>query len=157
MHLGPRPLLLGQPIQKPSHQEPRPYSLRHRPRGARQPMGARFGFHVPTHTGMLPQDNTWTSTWEEFFARILRQNMDHEARIHGRCEEMDALSLRLLAHVVPRLLRPLETDGRSIRPAFCHGDLHFRNVMTDVDSGSLVTLIPIDAGHIMNVSAPRKH
>ena len=28
----------------------------------------RFGFHVTTYNGDLPQENAWTTTWEEFFA-----------------------------------------------------------------------------------------
>jgi fructosamine-3-kinase len=34
----------------------------------------------------------------------------------------------LLKKVIPRLLDPLETDGRSIKPVLLHGDLWLGNV-----------------------------
>ncbi|KPM45974.1 hypothetical protein AK830_g722 [Neonectria ditissima] len=33
----------------------------------------KFGFHTTTYNGTLPQDNTWTDTWEEFYIRGMRQ------------------------------------------------------------------------------------
>ena len=40
--------------------------------------------------------------------------------------------------VVPRLLRPLETGGRSIRPSLIHGDLWHGNAETDAETGEPV-------------------
>ena len=36
---------------------------------------------------------------------------------------MQALHTAMLEKVIPRLLRPLETNGQSIKPCFVHGDL----------------------------------
>ncbi|KAF2247414.1 hypothetical protein BU26DRAFT_532061 [Trematosphaeria pertusa] len=73
-----------------------------------------FGFHINTYNGTLEQDNTWTTSWEE-----------------GTSEELKELSGALLEKVIPRLLRPLETQGRTVRPSLLHGDLWIGNVATD--------------------------
>ena len=44
------------------------------------------------------------------------------------------LSTRLLDVIIPRLLRPLETEGRRVRPALCHGDLWYGNACTDLST-----------------------
>lgn len=31
-----------------------------------------FGFHINTYNGTLEQDNTWTTSWEEFFSKGIR-------------------------------------------------------------------------------------
>lgn len=41
----------------------------------------------------------------------------------------------MLEKVVPRLLRPLEEDGRTVVPRLCHGDLWDGNVSVDVNTG----------------------
>lgn len=45
---------------------------------------------------------------------------------------MDELLAVLLDKVIPRLLRPLQTGGRPIKPSLCHGDLWHGNVGVDV-------------------------
>ena len=46
----------------------------------------KFGFHCTTYQGLLPQDNTWTDTWEEFFER--KQNEKY-ASARGRSPETE--------------------------------------------------------------------
>lgn len=95
------------------------------------PVEGRFGFHVTTHMGILSHDNRWTSTWEEFYCKEFRRALAFEERAQGPSAELAMLGQQLLDNVIPRLLRPLETDGRSIRPTLIHGDLHCRNVRVD--------------------------
>lgn len=40
-----------------------------------------------------------------------------------------------LEKVVPRLLKPLQSEGRSIKPCLIHGDLWDENTATDMDTG----------------------
>jgi protein-ribulosamine 3-kinase len=44
---------------------------------------------------------------------------------------MDALSADMMTNVVPRLLRPMETGGNSIKPVLLHGDMWHGNVSID--------------------------
>lgn len=62
--------------------------------------------------------------------------MEEEAR--GPSEELQELSKDLLGKVIPRLLRPLETQGRTIKPSLLHGDLWIGNVATNKATGQPV-------------------
>lgn len=49
-------------------------------------------------------------------------------------DEMKIVLGALFDKVIPRLLRPLETDGRSIVPSIVHGDFWHGNCATDVET-----------------------
>ena len=50
----------------------------------------------------------------------------------GPWKEIETLEPDMVSKVIPRLLRPLETDGRSVKPSLVHGDLWCGNVAIDV-------------------------
>ncbi|KAM0280148.1 hypothetical protein ACHAQH_004220 [Verticillium albo-atrum] len=83
----------------------------------------KFGFPVPTFKGYTPIDNTWYDTWEEYFARMFKKDIIWEQSVRGPGPEFDKVAEEFFAKVVPRLLRPLQTGGRSIDPVLAHGDL----------------------------------
>ncbi len=91
----------------------------------------KFGFHVTTFGGKHASDNSWCDTWEEFFTRATKDTMEGELAIHGPDEELQRLSEEILAKVIPRLIRPMETEGRRIKPVLLHGDLWHGNVSVD--------------------------
>ena len=91
----------------------------------------KFGFPVPTNQGALTHPNPWTDSWEKFFTEMLIRCYDWEEQMHGPHEEMQKLSKEIIAKVIPRLLRPLETGGREIQPRLVHGDLWDGNTSTD--------------------------
>ncbi|KAL8713850.1 MAG: hypothetical protein Q9220_001995 [cf. Caloplaca sp. 1 TL-2023] len=95
----------------------------------------RYGFHVPTLQGTIPQYTDWTSSWEDFFARSIKLVFENEERSQGLDEEVQYLCQETLSKVVPRLLRPLETGGRRIKPRLIHGDIWDGNVSTNVKTG----------------------
>lgn len=95
----------------------------------------KFGFHTTTYAGNLPQFVGWEDSWETFFAKTMRQALDLEIERKGPSEELDALSHILFEKVIPRLLRPLESDGRTVKPSLVHGDLWYANAGIDVDNG----------------------
>lgn len=93
----------------------------------------KFGFHVTTHNGSLPQDNRWTDTWEEFYVQGIKRMLDLEEKAQGRQpDEMKSLLVALFEKVIPRLLRPMETQGRRIKPCLIHGDMWHGNTSTDI-------------------------
>ncbi|QPC72561.1 hypothetical protein HYE68_003313 [Fusarium pseudograminearum] len=61
--------------------------------------------------------------WETFFAKSIRQALDLEIERKGPSEELETLSRALFKKVIPRLLRPLESDGQTVKPSLVHGDL----------------------------------
>ncbi|KAL5349502.1 hypothetical protein ACLOAV_005795 [Pseudogymnoascus australis] len=94
----------------------------------------KFGFHITTHSGNLPQMNEWEDSWEVYFTKCLRIALDLEREAKGDDPEFHVLVPIIFEKVIPRLLRPLETEGRSIKPSMVHGDLWYANSSIDVDS-----------------------
>jgi len=98
----------------------------------------KYGFPVATLQGTVPQFADWTDTWEEFFSRSFKALVEHEERSQGPDPEMHKLLEATFSTVIPRLLRPLETRGRSIRPCLVHGDTWDGNVATNIDTDNPV-------------------
>lgn len=83
----------------------------------------KFGFHITTFNGVVPLVNDWCDTWEEFFSRQLRSDIEWEQSIRGPDPEMDEISSEFFGKVIPRLLHPLQTVERNIKPVLVHGDV----------------------------------
>lgn len=94
----------------------------------------KFGFHVTTFSGDLGYDNRWCDTWEEWFTRAMKTIMEEELRVQGPHPELEEVEQKILTKVIPRLLRPMETEGRSITPSLVHADLWHGNVGVDVQT-----------------------
>lgn len=82
--------------------------------------------------------NEWTDSWEEFWGRQFRNDVAYVQKVYGRDEYLDSLTADFIQKVVARLLRPLQTGGRNIKPSLCHGDLWDGNVQTDVNTGQAI-------------------
>lgn len=103
-------------------------------RSATSPDG-KFGFDVTTFHGETPIEHGWSDTWEDYFARTTKVLFELEQEAQGPNQEIRKLMVPFFSKVVPRLLRPLETGGRSIRPSLIHGDLWHGNASTDSETG----------------------
>jgi protein-ribulosamine 3-kinase len=99
----------------------------------------KYGFHVTTYMGPMPQDNTWCDTWEEFFLRGMKRMLYLERQAQGPSLELDELVPQLFEKVIPRLLRPLETGGNSITPVLIHGDMWYGNCCTETNTSMPIT------------------
>ncbi|KAK4121755.1 hypothetical protein N657DRAFT_665056 [Parathielavia appendiculata] len=90
----------------------------------------KFGFPVNTRFGNLEQDNTWTASWEEYWTRQMKGFLEREDAAHNGepHEELERLRPLFLNKVLPRYLRPLESNGRSVTPCLIHADLWLGNV-----------------------------
>ncbi|KAK5629096.1 hypothetical protein RRF57_004811 [Xylaria bambusicola] len=99
----------------------------------------KFGYHIPIYRRNLSQITEWETSWERFFARNLRFALDLELKERGPDPEFDVLLPILFDRVIPRLLRPLDSDGRSVKPSLVHGDLWPAN--SGVDDGTGEPLI----------------
>lgn len=85
----------------------------------------KFGFDVPTHCGETELDNTWTDTWQEFYAD--RRIGDVIRRIGD--SDLTRIEKELRQHVYPLLL---DTLGE-VKPAILNGDLWSGNVCYSSD------------------------
>ncbi|KAI9784879.1 MAG: hypothetical protein M1816_000574 [Peltula sp. TS41687] len=101
--------------------------------GGTSPNG-KYGFHVVTYNGDLPQENGYTDTWEEFFINGLRHMLNLNFERGGPCKELEDLLPNMFEKVIPRLLRPLETGDNVIKPVLVHGDLWCGNAAVDQDN-----------------------
>ncbi|KAG6368320.1 hypothetical protein INS49_002525 [Diaporthe citri] len=105
-----------------------------------------FGFHITTFNGIAPVINEWCDTWEEFFSRQLRSDIEWEQSIRGPDPEMDEIGGEFFDKVIPRLLRPLQTGGRIIKPVLVHGDVWPGNVQIDRDTRRVILFDSFDLG-----------
>ncbi len=106
----------------------------------RESMGKseRYGFDVPTYLGNIPNDNTWQDSWEVWFTQAMRQMFQIEEMAQGEDDELNVLKNGIFEKVIPRLLRPLETGGRSIKPCLIHSDLWPGNSMPDAQTNEIL-------------------
>ena len=95
----------------------------------------KFGFHVDNYMGNLPLSNEWEESWEKFFTKNMRHTLKLELAAQGPEPDFETLIPILFYKVIPRLLRPLESEGRSVKPSLIHGDLWYANTGIDADTG----------------------
>ena len=69
---------------------------------------------------------------------MLKLNFEHGVP----SKELGDLSPDLFEKVIPRLLRPLETDGNSITPVLVHGDLWCGNAAVDRETDAPLIFDP---------------
>jgi protein-ribulosamine 3-kinase len=85
--------------------------------------------------------------YETFFSWHLRRALreerlarDGEHDEGGTDEQLDDLGPYLFGAVIPRLLKPLESKGRTVTPALVHGDLWAGSVAREEKTGESVVL-----------------
>jgi fructosamine-3-kinase len=95
----------------------------------------RFGYALETYGGNNPQLFPPSDRREECFRLGLGAIMDAEVKTHGPDADLEKLIEQTVTKVIPRLSKPLETEGRSIIPRLVHGDLWDGNFSLDVTTG----------------------
>jgi fructosamine-3-kinase len=96
----------------------------------------KFGFHITTCHSKLPQI---TDCWEDSWAVLYRKQLAHMIKLdeekHGPWPEFKIVCQLVLDKVIPRLLEPLQSGGRSIKPCLVHGNLWDENCAADMVTG----------------------
>jgi len=96
----------------------------------------KFGFHITTCHAKLPQvTNCWEDSWEALYRKQLAHMISLDQEKHGAWPEFHQVCQLTLEKVIPRLLGPLQSEGRSIKPCLVHGDLWDENTATDMVTG----------------------
>lgn len=109
----------------------------------------KFGFHITTCLARLPQvTDCWEESWSALYRMQLSRlitidNNEHEAsrpitmdnNEHKASLEFPLVCYLVLDKVIPRLLEPLQSEGRTIKPCLVHGDLWDGNTATDMNTG----------------------
>ncbi|OQV09422.1 hypothetical protein CLAIMM_13546 [Cladophialophora immunda] len=95
----------------------------------------KFGFFQTTYHGPSPQNTTWESNWCTYFTRLLTQFFGREIAQNGPHAEYEATYRMFASAVVPKLLAPLQSGGRVLKPCLIHGDLWKENTGLNLDTG----------------------
>lgn len=97
----------------------------------------QFGFPVTTCCGDTPQDNTFSSSWADFYAnRRLRFILHRSERSNGKDADLAKLVEATASKVVPRLLGDDHlNNGKGVMPVVVHGDLWSGNASVGVIGG----------------------
>jgi hypothetical protein len=66
---------------------------------------------------------------------------EQEESLRGPDEDFTRLKKVFFERVIPRYLRPMESDGRSIEPCLIHNDLWPGNVKPRTDSPDTVAIV----------------
>lgn len=96
-----------------------------------------FGFHTTPYDGKLPLTADWDPSWVSFYGKLLAGVYKLDIEVNGSWKELDDAMEITLRKVIPRLLGPLEQDGRSVKPCLIHGDLWEENIGTDPKTGEI--------------------
>lgn len=83
----------------------------------------KFGFHVPTYDGKLPQTVDWDGSWPNFFSKLILGVFKLDVEVNGPWKELEDVLNVVIKQVVPRLLGALESDGKVVKPCLIHGDV----------------------------------
>jgi protein-ribulosamine 3-kinase len=94
-----------------------------------------YGSFEIKYSGRNHQFYPRSKSWEECFTKALEFEFNLEEETHGVDPEMRELREEFMGKVVPRLLRPLETEGRVLVPRLIHGDLWDGNASVDMATG----------------------
>ncbi|EME86944.1 uncharacterized protein MYCFIDRAFT_30675 [Pseudocercospora fijiensis CIRAD86] len=92
----------------------------------------QFGFPATTCCGDTPQDNTYESSWADFYAnRRLRFIMEQSRKSNGPDKELEQLIENTCTNVIPKLIGDDHLNGgKRITPVVVHGDLWSGNAST---------------------------
>ena len=96
----------------------------------------KFGFHTTTCHGTI---TNVTDIWEDSWATLYRKQLAHmfamDVEKHGPWPEFEQLVDLTLNKIIPRLLDPLQSNGRNIKPCLLHGNCWDENTATDIETG----------------------
>ena len=96
----------------------------------------RFGFHVTTYNATLAQvTDLWEASWARLYQKQLAHLISEDNLKNGDWPEFKVVCALVLEKVIPRLLVPLQSEGRTIKPCLVHGDLWDENTATDMRTG----------------------
>lgn len=103
-----------------------------------------FGFPLANGRGTLDRSEHWENSWAAQFTYLLKNLIDLDNAVNKAWPEYDDACKQLMDHVIPRVLCALQSDGRSIEPVLCHGDLWEGNVATDMETGKVIIFDPVN-------------
>jgi fructosamine-3-kinase len=108
--------------------------LAHLHKISQSPTG-KFGFHVQTCDGDRAHVVDWQESWASFYTDLFLGVCELDIKRNGPWLEYERAIEQVASKVIPRLLTPLQADGRHIKPCIIHGDLWEGNMGINMESG----------------------
>lgn len=97
-----------------------PYRIAEMHEKSTSPTG-KFGFHIATCVGTLPQNNRWQDSWEVFFLQNMRNKFKLADEVQGEDPEVTQLRAVIVSKAIAHSLRPPEIEGRKLKPSLVQG------------------------------------
>ncbi|KAL6810212.1 Fructosamine kinase domain-containing protein [Trichoderma camerunense] len=121
---------------------------------SKSPTG-KFGFHTKTCDGDRAHVVDWQDSWAVFYRNLFLDVCELDIKRNGPWPEYERAIQQIAWKIIPRLLEPLQSDGRQIKPCIIHGDLWEGNMgikrntgeMTIFDAGSYFAHNEMELGH----------
>ncbi|KAI0802818.1 Fructosamine/Ketosamine-3-kinase [Xylaria sp. FL0064] len=82
--------------------------------------------------------SSFSPTGEEYFSRQLKADIQWLHDVRGLDPEFDEVAEQFIEKVIPRLLRPLQSGGRNIKPTLVHGDVWPGNLQLDTNTRRVI-------------------
>lgn len=96
----------------------------------------KFGFHTTTCHGKAAQlTDCWEDSWEVLYRKQLAHVFEMDKKKHPAWPDFEFCAQLVLDKCVPRLLGPLQSEGREIKPCLVHGNIWDQNTATDMETG----------------------
>ncbi|KAL9099233.1 MAG: hypothetical protein Q9163_005237 [Psora crenata] len=102
------------------------------------PENHMFGFPVMTSEGKVFHQVAWQPNWGVFYGNLLKCVQVYDSAANGTCEALDYLVEKTISDVIPKLLGPLQTSGRSLKPCLIHGNINEGNMGKDIYTGEIM-------------------
>lgn len=107
----------------------------------------KLGFHVATyHCKIIQAVDRWDDSWFVISSHHLSRIIDIASPML-QWPEFDIVARMTLDKVVPRLLLPLQSDGRVLKPSLVHGDCWDGNTAMDAAGEALIFDVCSFYGH----------
>ncbi|EHK27169.1 uncharacterized protein TRIVIDRAFT_188080 [Trichoderma virens Gv29-8] len=103
----------------------------------------KFGFHTLTCDGDRAHVVDWQDSWVVFYRNLFLGVCELDVKRNGSWPEYERAIQQVAWKVIPRLLEPLQSEGRQIKPCIIHGDLWEGNMGIKKETGETVIF---DAG-----------
>ncbi|EPE35698.1 Protein kinase-like (PK-like) [Glarea lozoyensis ATCC 20868] len=100
--------------------------------------GGKYGFHVTTCDGKMPNTIAWQDTWATFYGNLLQGICNVDLETNGSWPELERATKQVITKVIPILLGNLKHEGEPIEPCILHGDLWDSNLGTNMATGEVV-------------------
>jgi protein-ribulosamine 3-kinase len=98
----------------------------------------QFGFHAVTCDGDRAHVVDWQESWAVFFRNLFLGVCELDLKRNGPWPEFERAMEQVACKVIPRLLEPLQAEGRKLKPCIIHGDLWEGNMGINLETGDSI-------------------